>query len=136
MAPRKPLRVASKSKARSAETGCGVGDLFRLLGKAHMLDILYIAMVEAQGQPRRFVDIQKQLRISPNTLSERLKELVEAGLLTRTAYNEIPPRVDYQATDKARELATVFDALRAWASKNDLRPVPAAAAPAVAVSTG
>lgn len=100
--------------------GCQVTDLFRLFGKTHVLDILYLFTTEDRGAPRRFVEVQHRLALSPNTLSERLKELVEAGLLTRTAYNEIPPRVDYQATKKALELDMVFDALKEWASRNDL----------------
>lgn len=109
--------------------GCRLTELFQVLGKAHMLDILHI--FHSDPTPHRFVDIQERLRLSPNTLSERLRDLVEAGLLTRTAYNEIPPRVDYQATEKALALAPVFESLQAWATEHDLkrvaleRPIPA-----------
>jgi DNA-binding HxlR family transcriptional regulator len=101
--------------------GCQIGDLFRLLGKAHVMDILYLFHV--QSGARRFLEIQSALRISPNTLSDRLKELVDAGLLTRTAYNEIPPRVDYAATRKAEELRPVFKALGDWSRRHDLEPL-------------
>lgn len=107
-----------------APHGCAIGDLFHVLGKAHMLDLLYIFLAEGP-EPKRFVELQKKLQISPNTLSERLKQLVDAGLLSRTAYNEIPPRVDYEATAKAHDLVTVFGALREWAAKHDLKPLPA-----------
>ncbi|HKZ89079.1 MAG TPA: helix-turn-helix domain-containing protein [Thermoplasmata archaeon] len=104
--------------------GCAVTELFRTLGKAHMLNILYIFTTEPG--PHRFVDIQHRLSLSPNTLAERLKDLVNAGLLTRTVYNEIPPRVDYEATPKAHELSPVFDTLNRWATRNDLKPqIPA-----------
>ncbi len=88
-----------------------------------MLDILHI--FHTDPRPHRFVDIQEQLRLSPNTLSERLRDLVDAGLLTRTAYNEIPPRVDYQATEKALALAPAFESLQAWAAEHDLKRAPA-----------
>ncbi len=65
--------------------------------------------------------------MSPNTLSDRLKELVKAGLLSRTSYNEIPPRVDYEATPKAVDLKPVFEALGEWAERHTLRPEPASA---------
>jgi len=90
-----------------------------------MLDILHI--FHGDPTPHRFVDIQERLRISPNTLSERLRDLVDAGLLTRTAYNEIPPRVDYAATAKALALAPVFESLTVWATAHDLKPVRAEA---------
>ena len=89
-----------------------------------MLDILHI--FHSDPTPHRFVDIQDRLRISPNTLSERLRDLVRAGLLTRTAYNEIPPRVDYAATEKALALAPVFESLTAWATEHTLKPVATA----------
>ncbi|HLB67587.1 MAG TPA: helix-turn-helix domain-containing protein, partial [Thermoplasmata archaeon] len=65
-----------------------------------------------------------ELELSPKTLAQRLRELVQAGLLTRTAYNEIPPRVDYEVTQKAQRLRPIFDALAAWAAENDLKPMP------------
>jgi DNA-binding HxlR family transcriptional regulator len=114
--------------------GCGIGELFHLLGRVHMLDILYQFLCEPSG-PRRFVDLQSTLGISPNTLSERLKALVEAGLLSRTAYNEIPPRVDYEATAKAHDLQPVFEALWAWSQRHALKPSPPASQVATVTMT-
>ncbi|HET6405065.1 MAG TPA: helix-turn-helix domain-containing protein [Candidatus Thermoplasmatota archaeon] len=120
-------------KCTEQSGGCEIQDLFRLLGKSHTLDILHLFVVQEPSESLRFVEVQNALKLSPNTLSERLKELVEAGLLGRTAYNEIPPRVDYQATRKARELEPVFQALIEWSRRNDLAPVSAGAAPESAV---
>lgn len=117
----KKARPPVERPCATVQGGCEINELFRVLGKTHMLDILHLFIVD-QG-PRRFVDVQNRLGLSPNTLTERLKELVETGLLSRTAYNEIPPRVDYEATKKARDLTVVFDALHEWAARNDLRPV-------------
>lgn len=124
MAPPRVARAGptNDTPCENAEGGCQVTDLFRLLGKTHVLDILYLFTQEDRGAPRRFVEVQHRLSLSPNTLSERLKELVEAGLLTRTAYNEIPPRVDYQATQKALDLDRVFGELTRWAARHDLKP--------------
>lgn len=105
------------------EAGCQMGDLFKLLSQSHMLDILHTAIGSAA--PVRFVELQNKLHLSPNTLSARLKALVESGLLTRTAHNTIPPRVDYAATVKARDLGTVFGALGTWAERHNLAPVTA-----------
>ncbi len=106
----------------SKHEGCDLGDLFGLLSQAHMLDLLHV-LLRAQG-PMRFVELQTELKLSPNTLSARLKGLVDAGLLVRTSYHEIPPRVDYQATDKARELKNVFESLDKWAGRNTLSAAP------------
>lgn len=104
------------------DQGCQLGDLFRLLGANHMMGVLH-TLVSARG-PLRFNEIQERNQISPNTLSARLKALEGAGMVTRTAYPEIPPRVEYEATDKARRLRKVFRALGEWSKENDLRPAP------------
>lgn len=88
-----------------------------------MLDILYVFLSDAK--PRRFIELQNELQMSPNTLSDRLRSLVQAGLLTRTAYNEIPPRVEYAVTPKAVEFNAVFQDLAGWAKRNSLAPVAA-----------
>lgn len=111
-------------KCTKQEGGCLIQDLFRLLGKSHTLDLLHLFVIQEHDHTLRFVEVQHALRLSPNTLSERLKELVDAGLLVRTAYQEIPPRVDYQATRKARDLGPVFEELIRWARRNDLSAEP------------
>lgn len=126
MAAKEPRRGATP---RTLPPGCNIGDLFHLLGKSHVMGILYLFLKE-DPQPHRFVDVQKRLGLSPNTLTERLKELVAAGLLTRTAYNEIPPRVDYEATQKAKDLDRVFVELWQWSQKHTLAPAGAGAATA------
>ena len=106
--------------------GCSIDEMFHLLGRTHVMDILRV-FIHEDPNPERFVHLQDRLSISPSTLSARLKELVATGLLTRTAYNQIPPRVDYQATPKALELQPVFDSLIAWTQRNDLKPEDAEA---------
>lgn len=96
-----------------------MGELFSLLGKAHTLALLRL-FYEADG-PLRFKDLQAELSLSPNTLSDRLRELTDTGLIERTAYNEIPPRVDYTPTQKTADLCDVFTALNAWAARHTLK---------------
>jgi DNA-binding HxlR family transcriptional regulator len=110
--------MKSEPPCTNVANGCQIGELFQLLSKAHMLDILYI--FNHAEEPVRFKDIEARLEISPNTLSARLKTLAEGGFITRTAYNEIPPRVDYEATEKAHSLKQVFKALHQWAENNTL----------------
>jgi DNA-binding HxlR family transcriptional regulator len=100
--------------------GC-LGDLFALLSQSHMMQILSTLIWRSKG-PVRFVELQEALKMSPNTLSARLKALTEAGLVTRTAYGTIPPRVDYEPTKKAHDLKRVFKALHEWAAENKLEP--------------
>lgn len=63
--------------------------------------------------PKRPSQLSKTLHgINPKTLTDRLRDLEKWGLVSRTAYQEIPPRVEYTLTDKGRELVVVMDALK------------------------
>jgi DNA-binding HxlR family transcriptional regulator len=65
--------------------------------------------------PRRFVELQRVLPgISTEQLRSRLNRMVADGLLTRQRYREVPPRVDYELTDRARDLMPVLGALARW----------------------
>lgn len=116
------------SERKRAELSCEelqsrqetVTEMVGLLGKAHTLAIL--GHFAFDRGPYRFNELESALGISPNTLSERLSELVDAGLLTRHSYDEIPPRVEYESTEKADYLAPVFGHLYAWAGEYDLEP--------------
>src|ERR1700758_4252566 len=65
--------------------------------------------------PRRFVELQRVLPgISTEQLRSRLNRMVADGMLPRKRYREVPPRVDYELTERARELAPVLGALARW----------------------
>ncbi len=65
--------------------------------------------------PRRFVELQRVLPgISTEQLRSRLNRMVADGLLTRQRYREVPPRVDYELTERAKGLMPVLGALARW----------------------
>jgi DNA-binding HxlR family transcriptional regulator len=64
---------------------------------------------------RRFGELRAALAgISPKTLTDRLRDLEESGVVTRTVYPEVPPRVEYALTEKGEALRPVVDAMAAW----------------------
>ena len=66
----------------------------------------------------RFSTLERSLTgISPKTLSERLKSLQEAGILTRTSYPEVTPRVEYTLTARGQELIPLIDHMREYGTK-------------------
>lgn len=93
-------------------------DLLNFLGKKHTLAIQ--RQFAYSDGPLRFSDLEDVINISPNTLSNRLKEFTEAGLLTRHSYDEIPPRVEYEMTAKSRDLKPIFSHLSAWVDRHEL----------------
>jgi len=65
--------------------------------------------------PRRFVELQRVLPgISTEQLRSRLNRMVADGLLTRQRYREVPPRVDYELTERSKGLLPVLGALARW----------------------
>lgn len=66
----------------------------------------------------RFGELKKSIPgISNTMLTATLKGLEEQGLAARVQFNEIPPHVEYSATDKARELSGIFDEMSKWGEK-------------------
>jgi len=65
----------------------------------------------------RFDDIQRDLGISRKVLAERLKHLVEAGMLERLAYSERPARYEYALTEKGFGFVDVLMAMAAWGDR-------------------
>ncbi|MCO5215021.1 MAG: helix-turn-helix transcriptional regulator [Thermomicrobiales bacterium] len=61
----------------------------------------------------RFSELERSLKgISPKTLSERLKRLEDSTVIQRTCFAEVPPRVEYQLTEKGFALLPVIDSMR------------------------
>jgi DNA-binding HxlR family transcriptional regulator len=67
---------------------------------------------------RKFDEIQENLGIARNVLTDRLNRLVEQGILERVRYSERPERFEYRLTDKGRELNIALTALRQWGDKH------------------
>ena len=68
--------------------------------------------------PRRFTEIERALiHANPKMVTARLRELEAAGLVSRTVYAEVPPRVFYALTERGRELRPAIDALRRWGTR-------------------
>lgn len=80
------------------------------------------------GGTRRFGELRASLAgISPKTLTDRLRQLEDAGIVERTMYPEIPPRVEYRLTEQGRSLEAVVGALATFG-----RALPAPSSPSPA----
>ncbi|MBE1446932.1 MULTISPECIES: winged helix-turn-helix transcriptional regulator [unclassified Paenibacillus] len=89
---------------------CPIAKVIDMIGTKWTFLILRDLLIEGT---MRFSDLLKCLDgISPKTLSLRLKELEEYGILTRTVYPEVPPRVEYTLTEKGKQLESIFIELK------------------------
>ena len=65
----------------------------------------------------RFSQLQKAVTATPRMLTLQLRELENDGLISRTVYPEVPPRVEYAMTDLGRSLMPILTAIRDWGSE-------------------
>lgn len=83
-------------------------NMLSLVGDTAAVRILF----QLAGGTTRFSEFT--LEVSSKTLSSRLKLLEQNNLITRTAYPEIPPRVEYSLTAKGREFLTILEGIVQW----------------------
>jgi len=107
--------VATDTPAERVVTAlpeCGVGRFLTLLEGPWATLIVR----ELLHGPHRFTELRAALpRISPHTLTRRLRQFENYGIVTRTSYPEIPPRVEYRLTELGEGLRTVLEAMDNWA---------------------
>ena len=64
---------------------------------------------------KRFGELRKSIgQVSQKVLTAQLRQMEDSGLLTRTVYPEVPPRVEYTLTELGYSLKPVLDALWCW----------------------
>jgi DNA-binding HxlR family transcriptional regulator len=101
---------------------CPLGGVLDLLASRYAIQV--VCVVGALG-PVRYGEIESAFGdVSSSTLSTRLSELTDAGLLDRERYAEIPPRVEYELTDDGAALYDRLVPLVEWAAERDDVEVP------------
>lgn len=104
------MRIVTINKVCVPE--CGVSRFLMLLDGPWAT----LVVRELMHGPLRFTELMQALPgISAHTLTSRLRRFETHGLVTRTAYAEIPPRVVYELTPVGLELRGVLEAMNAWA---------------------
>jgi DNA-binding HxlR family transcriptional regulator len=99
-----------------ADEPCNIARPIALVGEGWTLLVLRQAFLGI----RRFEDFQSSLGISRSLLADRLRRLVDAGILRREPYRDaVRTREQYRLTEKGLDLYPVFMALRAWADKHE-----------------
>jgi DNA-binding HxlR family transcriptional regulator len=93
---------------------CSVARTLEIVGERWTLLIVRDALLGL----RRFEDFQDSLGVARNVLADRLRRLVEHGILERVRYQERPERFEYQLTADGRELSTAVLALMHWGDRH------------------
>lgn len=91
---------------------CPIREAVRMIGGRWKMRILCALTLDGT---LRYNDLKKKItEITPAMLSASLKELEQDGLVRRTQYEEIPPRVEYAITEYGRELWPILHRLAHW----------------------
>jgi DNA-binding HxlR family transcriptional regulator len=110
-----PDGKASPSAHTPESAALGVEAALRVLDGRWKLVILFHLF---GGHVRRFSELERLIpAISQKMLAQQLRQLETDGVVLRTVYPEVPPRVDYRLTDRGQALCPALDALLGWSER-------------------
>ncbi len=90
---------------------CPVATTVQLIGSKWKL----LIMRNLLERPWRFNELKKNLEgVSQKVLTDSLRSMEEDGLVIRTVYAEVPPRVEYALTELGQSLQPILDAMKNW----------------------
>lgn len=97
---------------------CPIRNILTRISDKWSLLVIY-TLDRSEGKPVRFKELQRRIPdISQKMLTVTLRTLEEDGYVRRTIYPEVPPRVEYTLTDRAKSLLPHIDSLLGWALEN------------------
>jgi DNA-binding HxlR family transcriptional regulator len=98
--------------------GCSVEAAISLIDGKWKCVILFHLM----GGTRRFNELRRLIPgATQRTLTNQLRELETDGLIVRTVYAEVPPKVEYALSELGRSMTPILHALKAWGDANLFR---------------
>lgn len=101
----------TEKKSMKSLPACPVETTLTLIGNKWKVLILRDLMT---GK-KRFGELKRSVSgISQKVLTAQLRDMEEGGLLTRTVYPEVPPKVEYELTQLGDSLKPILDELQAW----------------------
>jgi DNA-binding HxlR family transcriptional regulator len=104
--PSEPIEIMSGER-------CPMVEFVNLISGKWAIPILYRLIIE--NRPVRFGELQRAVEpITQKELTRHLRMFEQQGLVQRTVYLEMPPRVEYAITDLGRTLKPTLDSLAGW----------------------
>jgi len=100
-------------KTKEELPDCPVATTVQLIGNKWKLLIIRNLLV----RPWRFNELRKDLEgISQKVLTDSLRQMETDGIITRTVYAEVPPRVEYSLSELGESMRPILDSMQAWGS--------------------
>ena len=112
------MSTADETASARKRFGCPVDGFQQIMSGKYKLRIIW----DLQNGPLRYGEIKKGLlrgasgsgNIAPRVLSRELKSLAALGLIERTEYQVVPPKVEYSLTDVGQSLIPVISVMNQW----------------------
>lgn len=99
---------------RAEIPACPVATTVQLIGSKWKILIIRNLM----GRPWRFSELKKDLDgISQKVLTDSLRSMEEDGIVTRTVYPEVPPRVEYALSELGESMRPIIKAMEIWGTE-------------------
>ena len=99
---------------REEMPACPVATTVQLIGSKWKILIIRNLM----GRPWRFNELKKDLDgISQKVLTDSLRSMEEDGIVTRTVYPEVPPRVEYDLSELGESMRPIIKAMEIWGTE-------------------
>lgn len=93
---------------------CPVATTVQMIGSKWKL----LIMRNLLQRPWRFNELKKDLEgISQKVLTDSLRSMEADGIITRTVYPEVPPRVEYALSDLGESMCPIMDAMEIWGTE-------------------
>ena len=95
-------------------SACPVATTVQMIGSKWKL----LIMRNLLQRPWRFNELKKDLEgISQKVLTDSLRSMEADGIITRTVYPEVPPRVEYALSDLGESMRPIMDAMEIWGTE-------------------
>jgi DNA-binding HxlR family transcriptional regulator len=108
-----PLLTQYDSEAIESRVGC-VASAMQIIGNKWTALILR----DLASGSKRFSELERSVGdINPRTLSQRLEDLAQHGIISKESYAEVPPRTEYTLTTKGQDLIPVLRQMAEWGDK-------------------
>ena len=105
-------------KTRDELPECPVATTVQLIGNKWKLLIIRNLL----QRPWRFNELQRSLDgISQKVLTDSLRSMEQDGIITRTVYAEVPPRVEYALSELGESMQPILDSMQAWGEAYKIR---------------
>ena len=104
--------------AKKELPACPVATTVALIGSKWKL----LIMRNLMARPWRFNELQRSLEgVSQKVLTDSLRSMEADGIVTRTVYPEVPPRVEYALSELGESMRPIMDAMEAWGTQYKAR---------------